>query len=68
LVVALDGAKPAAFYQQVMQGIRGLPGVEALSRGEPPPIFVNEGSVATEEMQLRRRIFLVTQHDPAPWL
>jgi predicted permease len=51
LVVGLDGAKPAAFYQQVMQGIRGLPGVEALSLGEPPPMFGNEGRVAAEEMR-----------------
>jgi putative ABC transport system permease protein len=51
LVVALDARKPAAFYQQVTQGIRALPGVEALSPGEPPPMFGNEGNVVTEEMR-----------------
>ena len=52
LVVGLDGAKPAAFHQQVMQGIRGLPGVEAVSLGEPPPMFGNEGRVAAEVMRV----------------
>ena len=51
MIVTIDAAKPAAFHQQLMQRIRSLPGVEAVSNGEPPAMFTNEGRLATEEMR-----------------
>jgi predicted permease len=51
LIVTIDAARPAAFHQQVLQGIRSLPGVEAVSTGDPPSMFGNEGRVATDEVR-----------------